>query len=69
MKTIRITANGEAYEVDENLSLPDFLEQRGLKPSQVVTERNGEPLTQSEARDTLLQDGDRLEVVRIVSGG
>ena len=35
----------------------------------VVVERNGEPLTPSEARESPLADGDRLEIVRIVAGG
>ena len=41
----------------------------GLKMDRVVVERNGQALTPEEARRTLLADGDRLEIVRIVAGG
>jgi len=32
-------------------------------------ERNGAALTPTEAQQTILADGDRLEIVRIVPGG
>ncbi len=66
---MQITANSETFEVDPGTPLPIFLESRSLKVERVVVERNGEALTPGEARQTVLQDGDRLEIVRIVAGG
>lgn len=66
---IQITANGEAFSLAENTSLPAFLAERGQAPERVVVERNGEALTQSEAKSATLADGDVLEIVRIVAGG
>lgn len=66
---MKITANGIEYDIPEAQSLPDFITARGLVPSRVVIERNGEALTPAEARDAVLAPGDRLEIVRVVAGG
>lgn len=66
---INITANGKNFEVADAQPLPAFVEQIGLQPDKVVIERNGEALTQSEAKEVTLTEGDRLEIVRIVAGG
>ncbi|MFP4542067.1 MAG: sulfur carrier protein ThiS [Opitutales bacterium] len=66
---MHITANSETFELAPGTTLPAFLEARSLAVERVVVERNGEPLTQKEARATVLEDGDRLEIVRIVAGG
>lgn len=67
--TIFITANGKRHEIAPSLSLDDFLKSVGLAPHLVVVERNRDALTPSEARRTILVDGDVLEIVRIVAGG
>lgn len=66
---IRVRANGTDYDTAFGTSLPEFVKQRGLAVERVVVERNGEALSPSEARHVTLQDGDRLEIVRIVAGG
>ncbi len=64
-----ITANGQSHEAPEGQSLTAFIETLGLAPERVVVERNREALTQAEAKETQLADGDVLEIVRIVAGG
>ena len=66
---MKITANGQTFELPAGTSLPDFIRARGLAPERVVVERNGEALTPSETLATVLAEGDRLEIVRIVAGG
>lgn len=66
---IQIIANGEAYTVPAKSTLVAFLETRELSIKRVVVEHNGNPLSPSEATDLVLQDGDKLEIVRIVAGG
>ena len=67
--TISITANGESHAVARSYSLVEFLNSLGLHPDRVVVERNRGALTPSEARETILSEGDVLEIVRIVAGG
>lgn len=64
-----IIANGTSFELASETTLAAFVESRGLALERVFVERNGEALTPSEARETVLQDGDRLEIVRVVAGG
>lgn len=64
-----ITANGRVFDLDDDLSVADFIRWRGLDPRHVVVERNGEPLERRRYDETHLADGDRLELVRAVAGG
>lgn len=66
---IQITANGETHQIQPSTPLPDFVESVGLALERVVVEHNGQALTRTEARGIELQNGDRLEIVRIVAGG
>ncbi len=67
--TITITANGQARTVRVGCTLPELLAGLRLAPERVVVERNGAALTPTEARTTVLADGDKLEIVRLVPGG
>jgi sulfur carrier protein len=66
---VRVTANGKPFEVDDGVSLTEFIRLRGLDPRYVVVERNGEPLERARYDDVVLRNGDRLELVRAVAGG
>jgi len=66
---IQITANGESYTIPAESSLIAFLESKELSIKRVVVEYNDNPLSPSEASDIVLQNGDKLEIVRIVAGG
>lgn len=64
-----IHANGQSFELETGTSLPAFLESIGHKVGLVIVERNKQALSPSEATDVTLEDGDSLEIVRIVAGG
>ncbi len=66
---VTFTANGTPYTVTAGQTIGDFLRERGFKPGLAVVEHNGNALTPAEPDRTLLQNGDRLEIVRIVAGG
>jgi sulfur carrier protein len=66
---VRITANGTWFDVEPGMTVADFVLERGLDPRYVVVERNGEPVPRDRYQDLVLEDGDRLELVRAVAGG
>ena len=66
---MRITANGEDFDVRDGVSVADFIRSRDLDPRYVVVERNGEPLERKRYEELGLVEGDRLELVRAVAGG
>jgi sulfur carrier protein len=66
---VRITANGESFDLPVARTIAEFVRDRGLDPRFVVVERNGEPLERSRYESVTLEDGDRIELVRAVAGG
>jgi sulfur carrier protein len=66
---IELYVNGELKPSPLGASLSDLLTQMGLNPQLVAVEYNGEILQRSHWGETILQGGDRLEVVTIVGGG
>ena len=66
---IAVTVNGERRELEGPIGLIAFLETLGVDPRYVAVARNGDVLPRQEWPETTLQDGDVLEVVRMVGGG
>ena len=65
----KVMANGSEVVADLPCSLEQFLRAQNLFPRSVVVEHNGEAVAPSEFSERQVQDGDRLEIVRIVAGG
>lgn len=51
------------------LTLLAFLEKEGYDPKKIAVEKNGEIVPKAQYEETILKDGDALEVVRFVGGG
>ena len=66
---IQITVNGAARSLDRPLAVSALLEAMALAGKKVAVERNGEIVPRSAHGDTLLADGDQLEIVVAVGGG
>jgi thiamine biosynthesis protein ThiS len=66
---IALTVNGERREVDGPVRLIAFLKSLDVDPRYVAVARNGDVVPREEWPRTTLQDGDVLEVVRMVGGG
>jgi thiamine biosynthesis protein ThiS len=64
-----VTVNGTPRTVEEGLPLVTLLEQLCLKPAATVVERNGIVLERPKYAETVLAEGDVLELVRFVGGG
>ena len=64
-----IYLNGELCEVPENLTLAALLDWLKLPADRVAVERNREIASRSTWAETIIQPGDRLEVVHFVGGG
>jgi sulfur carrier protein len=64
-----LTVNGAPQQVADGTTLPQLLEQMGLRVGAVVVEHNGTALLRSEVVAAGLRDGDVLELVKAVAGG
>ncbi|MBU3665602.1 MAG: sulfur carrier protein ThiS [Chthoniobacterales bacterium] len=65
---MNITVNGANREVRAS-QVEELVTELGLPVSAALVEHNGIALLRSEWASTALNDGDRLEVVRMVAGG
>ncbi|HUK87091.1 MAG TPA: sulfur carrier protein ThiS [Terriglobales bacterium] len=66
---MRLYLNGEERQVAEGLTLAALVEQLGFKADRVAAELNREIVPRERWAQTLLRDGDRLEIVHFVGGG
>jgi len=66
---IQVVINGEMRDVPPGLGVAGLLLHLGLPPDRVAIERNLEILPRSDWITTLVQPGDRFEIVHMVGGG
>ena len=66
---IQVTVNGKAHSLEQPIDLSALLASLELAGKKVAVERNGEIVPRSAHANTLLADGDALEVVVAVGGG
>lgn len=66
--SITLQVNGEPRTCTPT-PLPQFLQQLGMNPRLVAVEYNGEILHRQFWEETVMAEGDRLEIVTIVGGG
>ena len=66
---IQVTVNGAAHRFDRPVDVSALLCSLNLADRKVAVERNGEIVPKSAHANTLLADGDRLEIVVAVGGG
>lgn len=64
-----IFINGEPREEGAGKILTDVLTEENYKVGQVAVEINGEIISRSSFAETVVQDGDHMEVVSFVGGG
>lgn len=63
-----VKINGKLFD-SEGETIGAYLEKNGYQRSRVAVERNGEILPKAEYENTVLKDGDSIEIVSFVGGG
>lgn len=64
-----IKVNGKNVENIVGKKLSDYIVECGHDIKRIAVERNGEIVFKSQYAETVLQDGDDLEIVSFVGGG
>lgn len=64
-----ITVNGKQIQLTAEMSVADYLEQNNYQINRIAVEMNEEILPKYSYSETMIKDGDRLEVVTFVGGG
>jgi sulfur carrier protein len=66
---ITVIANGYPKELPGEMSVRRFLEFSSVNSLVAVVELRGEIVHRQEYDSTIIHDGDRIEVVRMMGGG
>lgn len=66
---IALQINGRRVDLEGPTTLLAYLEQLGVSPRAVAVEQNGVIIERSAYADARLNDGDVVEIVRMVGGG
>ncbi len=66
---MNIMVNGTLRSVDAPASLAELVRALGLEGKRIAVERNGEIVPKSAHANTVIADGDELEIVVAVGGG
>jgi sulfur carrier protein len=68
-RAMTIHVNGESREIEAGASVAKLLGALGVTQPHVAVELNLEVVPRAKHGDTMLRDGDRLEIVTLVGGG
>lgn len=69
MDGMKIELNGDARELDGDITLQALLDIEGLAALRVAVEVNGGIVPRGRHATHLLQEGDRVEIVHALGGG
>ena len=64
-----VEVNGESRDVPASITLAEFVEQLALAPERLAIELNRQVVRRAHWPQTVLNEGDRLEIVHFVGGG
>jgi len=66
---IQLSVNGQVQRLEPGANVARLLETLELTGKRVAVEKNGEIVPRSRYRETVLTEGDALEIVVAVGGG
>ena len=66
---MKITLNGESFEIPVRLSVTSLLARLDIDPRRVAVEHNLAVVKRAAFDDTMIADGDSVEIVNFVGGG
>lgn len=66
---MKIFVNGEGADYEKDLTIAELLERHGLSPETTLVELNGVALRRREWRARMLEENDRVEILRVAAGG
>jgi len=66
---MKVFVNGEERDFDSATSLAELVTQLDLPVARIAIELNRDVVRRSDWGSTMLNDGDRIEIVHFVGGG
>ena len=66
---MEIRVNGETRQLERSITVRDLLEALSISPGAVVVERNLQIVPRGRVAEEMVEDGDSIEIIRLVGGG
>ena len=66
---MHVTINGRKETLTGQVSLLDFIKEKGLNKDKIVIEKNSEIIDKENLSTTLINKDDTIEIVAFVGGG
>jgi thiamine biosynthesis protein ThiS len=66
---MKIILNGEKKDIPDGLTVEGLLQHLDIKPGRVAVEINEEIVRKVAYAETVVKDGERVEVVQFMGGG
>jgi thiamine biosynthesis protein ThiS len=66
---MEISVNGHKKSFEEPLTVADLLQSLGINSRSVVVERNLTVIARGDIENEAIQEGDAIEIIRLVGGG
>lgn len=64
-----ISLNGEPVDTRETKTIAELIDRYQLPPQSILVEHNGRAVHRHEWTERSLAEGDRIEFIRVVTGG
>lgn len=68
-KSISVIVNGEQLAIDKGSSIENIIGKLGLHDANLIAELDGNIIKKADFKNSLLEDGAKLELIRFVGGG
>jgi sulfur carrier protein len=66
---LRITLNGDPFELEQPLTVAELLGRLAIDPRRVAVEHNLKIIKRQTFSEAIVEDGDTVEIVNFVGGG
>jgi thiamine biosynthesis protein ThiS len=66
---VKVIVNGQAHSVANPQTIDGLVQELKLIPETLLIEHNGRALHRREWQRRAVQDGDKIELIRVVAGG
>ncbi len=66
---MKITLNGQEYELEEKKTMADLMDSLEIEREAVAVALNMSVVPREKLDETLIVEGDKVEIIRAVAGG
>ncbi len=66
---MQVLINGESQKFDGEMTVSMLLQQSGLTGKRIAVEINEAIVPKSQHADTIIHDGDKIEIIHAIGGG